>query len=126
VRRVLERRSAAWCLTDTGGRHPPLWRTTDWGYVRFHRGRASPSPCYGRRAIQTWAERLATLFGSECDVYCYFNNDERACALRDAHQMALAAARCGLVSTRTPPAGDVEVDDSPPVQGGGSPVAEGG
>jgi uncharacterized protein YecE (DUF72 family) len=112
VRRLLERRGAAFCLTDTAGRHPPIWRTAQWGYVRFHRGRASPAPCYGRRALQTWAERLAELFGRRAEVYCYFNNDERACALRDAHQMALAATHCGLVPTRTAPAHEIAVDET--------------
>ena len=88
--------NAAWCLSDTAGRHPPLWRTTEWGYVRFHRGRASPAPCYGRAALSTWAERLASLWAPDDDVYCYFNNDQRACAMRDAHVLALAAGRLGM------------------------------
>lgn len=102
VRALLERRRAAWCLSDTAGRHPPLWRTADWGYVRFHRGRAWPVPCYGRAALDSWSERLASLFGPDDDVYCYFNNDDRACAVRDAHGLALAARRHGIAVTRTP------------------------
>ncbi len=108
VRQLLERRGAALCLTDTRGRYPPLWRTASWGYVRFHRGRASPDPCYGRTAIGTWAERIAALFGAE-EVYCYFNNDGRACAIRDAHQLAVAARRLGVQTTRTPPPSAVTV-----------------
>ncbi len=106
TRRLLEARHAAWCLTDTAGRLPPLWRTADFGYVRFHRGRASPTPCYGRAAIANWAGRLVGLFGED-DVYCYFNNDERGCAVRDARQLALAGLRHGVETTRTPTAGDV-------------------
>jgi uncharacterized protein YecE (DUF72 family) len=108
TRRLLEARQVAWCLTDTAGRHPPLWRTADFGYVRFHRGRASPIPCYGRAAIATWAQRLVGLFGI-ADVYCYFNNDERTCAVRDAHQLALAARRLDVEATRTPSAGEVQL-----------------
>jgi uncharacterized protein YecE (DUF72 family) len=106
---VLARRGAALCLTDAPGRRAPLWRTADWGYVRFHRGRARPSPCYGRSALRTWAERLAELFGTEADVYAFFNNDECACALRDAHTFALAASRAGLRPTRVPQASEVRV-----------------
>jgi uncharacterized protein YecE (DUF72 family) len=112
VRRLLEQRGAAWCLTDTAGRKPPLWRTAEWGYVRFHRGRAWPPPCYGRRAIRSWAERLAELFGPRGDVYCYFNNDTRGCALRDAGQLGVEARRIGLTPTRTP--AQVTADESPP------------
>lgn len=43
IRKVLESRGAALCWADVQA-HPvtPLWRTTDWGYVRFHEGRARP------------------------------------------------------------------------------------
>lgn len=102
VRQLLERRNAAWCLSDTAGWHPPLWRTTEWGYVRFHRGRASPAPCYGRAALSTWADRLASLWAPDDDVFCYFNNDQQACAIRDTHVLALAAGRLGVPVTRTP------------------------
>ena len=109
VRRLLERRHGAWCLADNAGKGPPRWRTTDWGYVRLHRGRASPAPCFGRAAIETWARRIAEIWGSDPDVYCYCNNDERVCAVRDAHRLALAAARVGIRPTRTPESREVTV-----------------
>ena len=33
---------------------------------------------------ESWVERLEGLFGKRADVYAYFNNDGRACAIRDA------------------------------------------
>ena len=50
VASVLSRHRAAFCMSDSSGRRSPLWRTTNWGYVRFHAGRARPSPCYGPAA----------------------------------------------------------------------------
>ena len=47
VRRVLERRAAALCLADRSGLVTPEWRTAEWGYVRFHEGRAAPGPATG-------------------------------------------------------------------------------
>lgn len=45
TREVLESRGAALCWADVQARPvTPLWRTTDWGYVRFHEGRARPGP----------------------------------------------------------------------------------
>jgi uncharacterized protein YecE (DUF72 family) len=38
VRRCLERHGAALCWADRKGAITPLWRTTDWGYLRFHEG----------------------------------------------------------------------------------------
>lgn len=102
IRRALETAGAALCLTDARGPRTPMWRTADWGYVRFHQGRAQPSPCYGRRALQSWAERLATLWESDADLYAYFNNDTTGCAPRDARRFALAARSVGLHPTRVP------------------------
>lgn len=113
TRACLERCGAALCLTDTGGRLSPLWTTAGWGYVRFHRGRAHPSPCYGRTAMRTWVERLGDLWDDQADVYAYFNNDTNGCAPRDARQLALAARRAGRTATRVPAAKETPVARSP-------------
>lgn len=85
VRRILERHDAALCLADRGSRPlAPLWRTAGWGYLRLHEGRATPRPCYGRQALARWVERLDTLFPDGDEVFIYFNNDARACAVRNA------------------------------------------
>jgi uncharacterized protein YecE (DUF72 family) len=103
VRRVLERRRAALCLVDRRGLQSPSWVTADWGYVRFHEGRASPSPCYGRQALATWAARLGELWSSHADVYCYFNNDSGGCAPVNAGELANAGHRLGLGTSRVGP-----------------------
>jgi len=106
---LLRERRAAFCLADSPRRQTPAWRTTDWAYLRLHEGRASPHPCYGRQALDGWAHRLADLWRAGDDVYVYFNNDARACAVRDARVFALAASRAGLEPTRVPGARDVRV-----------------
>ncbi|HZD66117.1 MAG TPA: DUF72 domain-containing protein [Acidimicrobiales bacterium] len=106
---LLAERRAALCLADQGGPSSPLWRTTDWGYVRLHAGRASPFPCYGRRALGTWAERLAARWSADEEVFCFLNNDGRGCAVRDARWLALAAQRTGLRPTRVPDADEAPV-----------------
>ncbi|HWB72788.1 MAG TPA: DUF72 domain-containing protein [Egibacteraceae bacterium] len=110
VRGLLERHGAALCLADRGSRLvTPGWRTADWGYLRLHQGAASPHPCYGRTAVGSRARLLAETWGGDCDVYVFFNNDPRGCALRDARRFALACARQGLEPTRVPDRGDVEI-----------------
>ncbi|MFJ8491934.1 DUF72 domain-containing protein [Streptomyces sp. NPDC094038] len=103
TREVLESRAAALCWADVQA-HPmtPLWHTTDWGYVRFHQGRAHPWPRYGRRSLETWADRIATAYPRSADVYTYFNNDPGGAAVRDAVAFGSAARRAGLTVTRTP------------------------
>ncbi|MBV9933222.1 MAG: DUF72 domain-containing protein, partial [Actinobacteria bacterium] len=99
---VLASHNAAFCLADSPRRKTPLWCTADWGYVRFHEGRASPHPCYGKQALQTWVEHIAGLWPASADVYAFFNNDHAACAIRDASVFAHAATRAGLHPTRVP------------------------
>jgi len=100
VRAVLEERGAALCLADSPRRRTPAWRTADWGFVRFHEGRATPHPCYGERALTTWAERIASLWPAAAEVFCYFNNDTNACAVRDAKTFAHLARKAGLHPSR--------------------------
>jgi uncharacterized protein YecE (DUF72 family) len=103
VRRVLERHNAALCLADRGSRMvTPQWRTADWGYVRWHYGRATPRSCYGRSALAHWVERIASEWGAGADVYAYFNNDGEGCAVRDAVVFAGLASARGLHPTRVP------------------------
>jgi uncharacterized protein YecE (DUF72 family) len=99
---LLERHLAALCLADRGSRSiVPEWRTAPWGYVRFHAGAASPSPCYGRTALASWAERVARMWGNG-DVFVYFNNDPGCCAVRDARAFARHVRSAGLEATRVP------------------------
>jgi uncharacterized protein YecE (DUF72 family) len=107
VRRELAARNVALCLADRRGPLTPLWRTADWTYLRFHSGRAKPLPCYGRQALATWVRRMSENWTPDEDAYVYFNNDPRACALRDAIVFARLARRGGLQPTRVPRAKEV-------------------
>ncbi|MFE1924424.1 DUF72 domain-containing protein [Streptomyces asoensis] len=103
VRQVLESRGAALCWADARSRPvTPLWRTADWGYVRFHQGRAAPWPRYGRRALEAWLDRIATTWPDDAEVHAYFNNDPGGAAVRDAAAFGRTARRAGLRATRTP------------------------
>ena len=109
IRRLLERVGAALCLADRRGPVTPLWRTTDWTYLRFHEGRARPPSCYGAAALESWVERLVQGWGRSVEGWVYFNNDAFACALRDAAVFAGLAAKAGIEVTRIPPRDDVRV-----------------
>ncbi|MEV1332375.1 DUF72 domain-containing protein [Micromonospora costi] len=102
TRAVLERRGAALVWSDRRGRPvAPLWRTTDFGYLRLHEGRARPHPRYGRAALGSWVRRLAGTFG-DVPAYVYFNNDPGGAAIVDAVAFAGLARRDGLAVSRVP------------------------
>jgi uncharacterized protein YecE (DUF72 family) len=112
VRRVLERHRAALCWADRRRPLDPPWRTAAWGFIRFHEGEAAPRPCYGRRALATWVERLRDGFSDGEDMYCYFNNDHRCCAVRDAIVFGRLAAQRGFAVSRLPDLDSVRLSES--------------
>jgi uncharacterized protein YecE (DUF72 family) len=94
IRALLKRRGAALCWADWRARPAtPLWRTADWGYVRFHEGIARPWPRYGPRALTTWAHRIADTWPEDSDVFVYFNNDPGGAAVLDADAFGEAIHR---------------------------------
>ena len=103
VRAVLEKHGAALCWADRGAAPiTPLWRTTDWGYLRFHEGRARPWPRYGRVGAADLGRPAARHVRRGGTAYVYFNNDPGGAAITDASAFAGVARRRGLEVTRTP------------------------
>ena len=98
---LLERYGAALCWADRD--EPPvapLWRTTDWGYLRFHHGFEEWR--YRPQTLELWADRLAATWSDEEDVLVYFNNDPGGAATIDAVHFADAVCRTGRTATRVP------------------------
>ena len=113
TRRVLTEHGAALCWADRRSAWiSPRWRTAAWGYLRFHEGRGL-WPCYGRTALERAAADLAAEYSERDDVYVFFNNDPRGCAVRDARWFAAACARHGRPTTRVPAARDITLVDPP-------------
>ncbi|NJP34578.1 DUF72 domain-containing protein [Micromonospora thermarum] len=103
TRAVLERRRAALVWADRLGRPvAPRWRTTDFGYLRLHEGRARPHPRYGPAALASWVRRLTDAFAADEPAYVYFNNDPGGAAVVDAAAFAALARRTGRPVSRVP------------------------
>jgi uncharacterized protein YecE (DUF72 family) len=112
VRRLLEDHGAGLCLADRLDQVvTQWWKTSDWTFVRFHEGRARPHPCYKQKHLEQWADRLAADFSTEEDIYVFFNNDPRACAIRDAIVLAGYMRDRGFPCTRVPTRREVRVGD---------------
>jgi uncharacterized protein YecE (DUF72 family) len=101
VRDVLAARNAALCWADrTGTAVTPLWRTADWGYLRFHEGDGLPWPRYRAATLARWAGQIAATWTEGTDVFAYFNNDQGGAAPRDAAELAAAIGRQGRQAGR--------------------------
>ncbi len=98
IEQTLRKRRAVLCWADRQGRPvTPLWATADIGYLRMHEGGADPRPRYGRRALASWLERIASTYDTRtADVFVYFNNDPGGAAVIDAGAFIAQAQRMGL------------------------------
>jgi uncharacterized protein YecE (DUF72 family) len=96
IREVLAARGAALCWADRGGTPvTALWRTADWGYLRFHEGDGAPWPRYSGRCLRDWAARVAETWPGPGPVYAYFNNDQLGAAVLDAAAFAVLTGPAG-------------------------------
>jgi len=101
VRSILTEHNAALCWSDRGAKPlGPLWRTADWGYVRFHEGAAQPYPRYGQQSLKSWLKRITDAFPPEADVFAFFNNDQHCAAPHDAVALAGLAERASWPAPR--------------------------
>ncbi|MCU1674311.1 MAG: hypothetical protein JWN77_2424 [Frankiales bacterium] len=104
VETVLRDRGAALVWADRWSRPiAPLWRTTDWGYLRLHMGGGEPSIWpYEESVLAEWADRICATYSDDEDVYVYTNNDPEAAALRDAVTLGRLLRERGRTVTRLP------------------------
>lgn len=102
TRELLQSRGVALCLADSPRRKQPMWRTSAWGFVRFHEGAGPHRPGYLPDALRRWVDRIAQTWRPDEDVYVYFNNDAAGYAIRDAITFAGFADTAGLRPSRVP------------------------
>jgi uncharacterized protein YecE (DUF72 family) len=80
---LLREHGAAFCIYDLAGKTSPLEVTADLVYVRLHGPGDAYRGSYTTRALSTWA-RAFEEWSNERDVWCYFDNDERGYAPKNA------------------------------------------
>jgi uncharacterized protein YecE (DUF72 family) len=68
---------------DPGRPFQPHEFTTDFSYVRFHRGTRGRNGNYSDAEIREWADRIRG-WADERAIYAYFNNDWNAYAIANA------------------------------------------
>lgn len=84
---LLERHGAAFCIYHMAGFTSPLVSTADFVYIRLHGPGGPYAGRYHRPALRTWAGRIAGWRSEGKSVYCYFDNDERGYAVKNALEL---------------------------------------
>jgi uncharacterized protein YecE (DUF72 family) len=84
VLRLLSDANIALCLSDHHDAPSPWKRTADFVYIRGHGPTGRYKGHYSARTLEQWAKRIAGWKRQRCDIYVYFDNDQKSAAPRDA------------------------------------------
>jgi uncharacterized protein YecE (DUF72 family) len=85
---ALEAHNAAFCIYEFAGGTSPRRITADFVYVRLHGPGGAYQGCYGSPTLARWAEAFSDWNRQGKTVFCYFDNDQNAYAVRNAIELA--------------------------------------
>ncbi|MCL5985975.1 MAG: DUF72 domain-containing protein [Actinobacteria bacterium] len=87
VYKIFRSKNLAICQADSK-RYPISYEVTaDFAYIRFHGGEVLYATDYQMDELAVWADRIIKLLRSGLKGYCYFNNDYRAFAIKNALEL---------------------------------------
>jgi len=85
---LLEACGVALCFYDFRGFRSPEVTTADFVYIRLHGPNEDPYyGAYDGRTLSAYARKFRLWQDAGLDVYCYFDNDQNACAPMDAQRL---------------------------------------
>ncbi len=87
IYRLLGQYDSAFCIYDLGGRRSPTEVTAGFTYLRLHGPGGPYQGRYEDEALADWAARILMWRKAGRDVYCYFDNDEKGHAAKDARRL---------------------------------------
>ncbi len=97
----------AFCIYDFDGRSTPRYVTTTFAYVRLH----GPGPRYRNRysmeQLRDWAKWVRAQLRRGIDVYFYFDNDQKAYAVKNAIELMKLLRETARAETKTTNVTDV-------------------
>ncbi|MFO8141014.1 MAG: DUF72 domain-containing protein [Marinobacter sp.] len=94
VYEILKEYNVALCYYHYKGYRSPPVATADFVYIRLHGpGEKAYTGSYDGRTLAGLARRFVNWAREGRDVFCYFDNDDKACAPRDARRLLDAIHR---------------------------------
>ena len=82
--RLLSRHNISLCISDHHDAPSPWRRTADFVYVRGHGPGGRYRGHYRGATLAAWAKRIHSWKKQGCDVFVYFDNDQKSAAPADA------------------------------------------
>jgi len=87
ILKLLAEHNIALCLSDHHDAPAPWRRTADFVYVRGHDPDGRYRGHYSPAQLAKWAKRIRSWKRQGCDVYVYFDNDQKSAAPADARKL---------------------------------------
>jgi uncharacterized protein YecE (DUF72 family) len=95
ILRLLREHNVALCLSDHQDAPAPWKVTADFAYVRGHGPSGQYKDRYPLSTMREWADAIHQWHRKRMDVFCYFDNDQKSAAPKDAKRLM------GLMADRT-------------------------
>jgi uncharacterized protein YecE (DUF72 family) len=87
ILRMLSEQNISLCISDHHDAPAPWKRTADFVYVRGHGPGGRYRGHYRSATLAEWAKRIRSWKRQGCDVYVYFDNDQKSAAPADAKKL---------------------------------------
>lgn len=87
IYQILKKHKTALCLYDYKGYRSPEILTADFVYMRLHGPKKGYQGSYDGRRLNAYASKFKEWKKDGNDVFCYFDNDQKACAPNDAQRL---------------------------------------
>lgn len=85
---ILRAHNAAFCIYELGGWRSEDVVTADWVYIRMHGPENSKyTGSYNDERLEDMARKINIWNDQGMDVYCYFDNDQKGYAVKDAQRL---------------------------------------
>jgi uncharacterized protein YecE (DUF72 family) len=87
IMKLLSKRNISLCLSDHQDAPAPWKRTADFVYIRGHGPGGHYKGHYRPDTLAEWARRIKSWKRQGCDVFIYFDNDQKSAAPADAMKL---------------------------------------
>jgi uncharacterized protein YecE (DUF72 family) len=87
ILRLLRAQNISLCISDHHDAPAPWKRTANFVYVRGHGPTGRYKGHYSARTLSEWARRIGSWKKQGCDVFVYFDNDQKSAAPADARSL---------------------------------------
>ncbi len=84
---LLEKNNAAFCIYELEGTKTPKEVTADFVYIRLHGPDGKYQGSYNKKTLSKWADFILECSKNGKDVFCYFDNDQKAYAAKNALEL---------------------------------------